>query len=70
MSIEIDILSLVVGGILWELLNAYIHFVAKPGIRRLKARRGGYAVNGPQSTDGSNNKKTTIGFAAKSKEES
>jgi hypothetical protein len=32
----IDVISMVIGGILWELLSAYIYCVIKPKIRKLK----------------------------------
>ena len=31
---HIDIISLILGALLWELVIAYIHFVAKPRMKR------------------------------------
>lgn len=33
----IDIISMIIGGILWELLSTYIYFVIQPKIRKWKA---------------------------------
>lgn len=38
---KLDVLSMILGGILWEVGATYIHFVAKPAFIRWKYRLNG-----------------------------
>ena len=62
----IDVKSLIIGGVLWELISAYIYFVIKPRIRKFKEDQ-------KQSKDDAKNhkqeryKETNMGFTEESK---
>jgi hypothetical protein len=64
---NIDILSLIIGGVLWELISAYGHFVLGPKIRKWKMKRkGGVDADGkPPKKNTANYADTNIGFNSK-----
>lgn len=61
---NIDIISIIIGGILWELISAYSHFVFKPRMRRFKAniQNGGIAPKPQQKKPPY--QRSDIGFTA------
>lgn len=65
---KIDILSVIIGGIVWELLSAYYHFVAKPAIMRMKQKNRN-KTDGPKQQPNHYNG-TSIGFNCQLKNES
>ena len=57
---------LVTGGILWELINAYIHFVITPWWKKRKAKKN-ECTNGGQPQTSGNYSGTSMGFNAQLK---
>ena len=66
---QLDLLSIIVGGVLWELIAAYIHFVAKPKIMKAKEKRKGLLMEGPKQMKEDGYNETAIGFNCKLKKD-
>ena len=64
---NINLFSLIVGGVLWELCSAYLHFVLKPRLRRFKITRKGLAPSNFREAGSSEYGTPSIGFNNKLK---
>ena len=58
----IDIFSMIIGGILWELLSSYIYFEIKPKIRKWKVDRECDKDDSKEQKKSEQYKDTTMGF--------
>lgn len=60
---NIDIFSLIIGMVLWELISAYIYFIVRPALKRFKAEREQKDLEAKSERKLSGGyKATTIGF--------
>lgn len=59
---SIDIFSLVIGMVLWELISAYEYFVLRPALKRFKSNREQKDLDVKSKKPSGNYKATTIGF--------
>lgn len=66
---KLDILSIILGGVLWEVGAAYIHFVAKPTLKRWKMKCKGKNLMVSKQMVELDYKSTAMGFNCKLKEE-
>ena len=66
---KLDILSMILGGVLWEVGAAYIHFVAKPALKRWKMRCERKKLMDSEQVVEVDYKGTAMGFNCKLKEE-
>jgi hypothetical protein len=62
---HIDIISLILGAVLWELVIAYIHFVAKPKMRRRNENKSNLHLGNQQQNANDDYKSSSIGFNCK-----
>ena len=66
---NLDILSMILGGVLWEVGAAYIHFVAAPALKRWKVKCKEKNFATAKQVAEMDYKGTAMGFNCKLKEE-
>ena len=62
---HIDIISLVLGAVLWELVIAYVHLVVKPRMKRRNEHKVNIKQCDERQETNVDYKNTTVGFNCK-----